>query len=763
MEKYRYCDEELKLMENSHVPFAVYQFINKRVITIILSQGFIDLFGFEGMKKEDVYALMDNNMYRDTHPDDMATLGDAAYRFATEGGAYDVIYRSKTHGEYRIIHAYGRHIHKEDGTRLAFIWYTDQGAYVEDGKNEKDWMMNLFKNQLAERSIIAQTSHDYLTGLPSMTYFFELAEAGCKRIREKGKKPVILFTDFNGMKVYNQKYGMEEGDKVLKEFTDKLVGIFTHENCSRFSADHFCIYTNLDKGLSAAEQLVSSNAGIDIEKKLRIRIGMYVYEDENISISAACDRAKMACDSGKNTFTSKLYVFDQKMMTAIENRQYVVENLDKAIKEGWIKVYYQPIIRTANGMVCHEEALSRWIDPVKGFLSPAEFIPALEESNTIFKLDLYVVDSILVKMREQADCGLYLVPQSVNLSRSDFYTCDIVEEVRKRVDEAGIPRDRIVIEITESIVGDDIEYMIDRINRFKELGFKVWMDDYGSGYSSPMILQKVPFDLIKIDMQFVRQLEEGERAKIILTEIVRMAMALGMDTIAEGIETKKQAEFLKDIGCDMLQGYYFCKPIPPEEIIKRNREGIQIGFENPREEDYYTQLGKVNLYNLSISADDIYGGDSYFDTWPMVMTECKDGHIKIIKYNTSFKAYTDKLFPDFANKYEFDLSDFKGKNGELSLNAVFQCAEDGKRIILDDMTKDGKIIQIMAWRVAVNPVTKVSAVMVAVLSSSDQRNGFLDEKHNKEFQRLSGKYEKLRKENVPSSPAEWRNSIMKTP
>ena len=333
MEKYRYCDEELKLMENSPVPFAVYQFINKRVITIILSQGFIDLFGYEDMKKEDVYALMDNNMYRDTHPDDMASLGDAAYRFATDGGAYDVIYRSKKHGEYRIIHSYGRHIHKEDGTRLAFVWYTDQGAYVDDGKNEKDRLINLFKNQLAERSVIAQTSHDYLTGLPSMTYFFELAESGCKRIRESGKNPVILFTDFNGMKVYNQKYGMEEGDKVLKEFTDKLVGIFTHENCSRFSADHFCIYTDLNKGLSAAEQLVSSNAGIDIEKKLSIRIGMYVYEDENISISAACDRAKIACDSGKNTFTSKLYVFDKKMMTANEDRQYVVENIDRAIKE----------------------------------------------------------------------------------------------------------------------------------------------------------------------------------------------------------------------------------------------------------------------------------------------------------------------------------------------------------------------------------------------------------------------------------------------
>nr|MCR5405117.1 EAL domain-containing protein [Butyrivibrio sp.] len=668
------------------------------------------------------YDLMDNNMYRDTHPDDMSSLGDAAYRFATEGGAYDVIYRSKRDGEYRIIHAYGRHIYKEDGTRLALVWYTDQGAFVDDGKNEKDILLNSLKNQLAERSIGIKTGHDYLTGLPSMTYFFELADAGCERIRKSGKTPVILFTDFDGMKVYNQRYGLEEGDRILKSFSEDIIDLFTHENCSRFNADHFCIFTDEEKAYQAVEKLFEKNSRLESEKKMPLRIGMYRYEDQNISISGACDRAKMACDSGKNNYSSKLYLFDQKMMTSVEERHYLIENIDRAVEEGWIKVFYQSVVRTANGQLCHEEALARWNDPERGFISPAVFIPALEESNTIYKLDLFVLDSVLRRMKDQANRGISILPVSVNLSRSDFYTCDIVEEVKKRVDNAGIARDRIVIEITESIVADDLDYMIGEINRFKELGFEVWMDDYGSGYSSPMILQKVPFDVIKIDLLLVRQLEENEKTRIVLTEIVRMAMALGLDTVAEGVETKGQADFLKDIGCTMLQGYYYSKPIPYEEIIEGIKKEKFIGIENSEESDYYIQLGRVNLYNLSFSIRDDEQHVDYFDTWPMVMVECKNGKLNVVRANITFKGYIKENFPDLVGKTEFDIADFAEKTGNRSLNSIMMCAEDGKRVIIDDVAASGKTLQILVWRIAVNPVTKVAAVMVVVLSSTDEHN-----------------------------------------
>ncbi|MCR5778386.1 MAG: EAL domain-containing protein [Lachnospiraceae bacterium] len=716
MQKFRYSDGELEFMESSTIPFAVYQFINKRVYTIVLSDGFFELFGFKGHDKKEVYDLMDNNMYRDTHPDDLAQLGDAAYQFATQGGSYDVLYRSKKDGEYIIIHACGKHIYK-DGVRLAFVWYTGHGPYIEDGRNNKNAMLSEIKNQLAERSINSREAHDFLTGLPSMTYFFELAEEGCRELRDEGTTPAIIFMDYVGMKGYNQKYGLSEGNIFLKAFSDVLVEHFSHENCSRFSADHFCIYTDYEKALEESARIIEQVGKPDGAHKLPLRVGIYKYDDEEISISGACDRAKLSCDSGRKNYESRIYIFEEEMLAKIEKNQYIVENLDRAISDGWIKVFYQPIIRAANGKVCSEEALARWQDPEKGILRPEEFIPALEEANIVYKLDLYVVEKILQKMKAQADSGLYVVPESVNLSRLDFYACDIVEEIRKRVDDAGIPRDRLVVELTESIIANDVNYMKKEILRFKDLGFTVWMDDYGSGYSSPSILQNLPFDIVKIDMQFVRQITESEKSKIILTEIVRMAMALGMDTIAEGVESKEQMDFLKEIGCTMLQGFYFCKAIPLEKIIERNRKEIQIGYENPFETGYYAQLGRVNLYDLSIPRAEDHALDNYFDTWPMIMLECSEDKLFVVRFNETFNDFVRQSFPGMYGKTEFNIRDYVNKPGAYSLNTMLQCARDGKSVILDDRSFNGKNIQLLVWRIAVNPVTGVAAVMAVILSA----------------------------------------------
>ena len=267
------------------------------------------------------------------------------------------------------------------------------------------------------------------------------------------------------------------------------------------------------------------------------------------------------------------------MMKALEKKQYIVENFDKALREGWIQPYYQPAIRTANSKICAEETLARWQDPEKGMLNPADFIPALEEANCIHKLDLYVLDRMLEKMNAQADAGYDVVPHSVNLSRLDFYACDIVDEIRNRVDAMNISRDRVIVEITESVIASDIHFMTKEIKRFKELGFMVWMDDYGSGYSSPEILQDLPFDVVKIDRLFVQNIENSSKSKIILAEIIKMAISLGMDTIAEGVETIEQVNFLKEIGCTMLQGFYYCKPLQFTEIMQKNCKEKQLKYE----------------------------------------------------------------------------------------------------------------------------------------------------------------------------------------
>ncbi|SFQ16962.1 diguanylate cyclase (GGDEF) domain-containing protein [Lachnospiraceae bacterium XBB1006] len=403
----------------------------------------------------------------------------------------------------------------------------------------------------------------------------------------------------------------------------------------------------------------------------------------------------------------------------MKNYEYIIKHLEKAIREGDITVYYQPIVRTPNGLVCSEEALSRWNDPVMGMIPAKDFVPALEGANLIYKLDLFVVDEVIRKMKVLESKGHYVVPQSVNLSWADFFARDILSEIEERLDSAGIPREKLIIEIMESTLAEDVETMTAEVKRMKEHGFTVWMDDYGSGYSSPMLLQSVPFDLIKIDKEFIRKIEDGNRSRVIITEIVKMVMALGMDAIAEGVENEEQVEFLKDIGCSMLQGNYYCPPISLPKLLERYEKGEQIGFENPSEADYYAQIGKVDFYSLAALRHQGASLNNFFDTWPMIMLEYKDKHVSIMRYNREFKKFAKCHFTKEIWDMKIDVSDYRERAGVYTLKAIEKCAMDGKEVVLDDRTRNGLNLQLLVWRVAKNSNNQASAVMVVVLSAMD--------------------------------------------
>ena len=422
---------------------------------------------------------------------------------------------------------------------------------------------------------------DNLTGLPNMGYFFRLAEIGRNRLIGEGKNPVILFFNLIGMKYYNRQYSFQEGNSLICHMPEILAGHYGRECCSRFGQDHFAAYTDEEGLEETLKEIFHELEQFHDGRTLPVRVGIYQDRMGAVDASSACDRAKYASDQQRGSYVSAYYYFDENMLIRIENYRYIINNLDRAIREHWIQVYYQPIVRAKSGMICDEEALSRWIDPIKGFLSPGEFIPILEGARLIYKLDLYVLDQILLKMQRQQQEGLYVVPQSLNLSRMDFDSCDIIAEICQRMDQAGISRDKLTIEITESVVGSDFEFIRKQIQKLQELGFKVWMDDFGSGYSSLDVLQDIHFDLIKFDMRFMHRFGEGDESRIILTELIHMAIALGIDTLAEGVETKEQADFLRETGCTRLQGFYYSKAISLEEILKRSREKTLPAYENP--------------------------------------------------------------------------------------------------------------------------------------------------------------------------------------
>ena len=723
MEKYRFSQQERTTLERLTTPLGVYQLVNKRVAPLVFSDGFCELFGYGS--RDDAYANMERDMYRDTHPDDAARIAEAAFRFATEGGKYEVIYRTRRPDapDYRVIHAVGKHVFRDTGERLAYISYTDEGTYAEESDVQSSKLNRSLSSALHEESILKANYYDYLTGLPSMTFFFELAESERETVLKNGGKPALLFMDFAGMKYFNHKHGFGEGDRLLRAFSKVLARMFGSENCSRFSADHFAVFTEETGLVDKLERLFAEAKGLNGGRTLPVRVGVYQDQKDAVEISSACDRAMLACNAIRNTYTSGFNYYNQSLRDGELKRQYILANLDRAIEEKWIKVYFQPIVRAVNGRASDDEALSRWIDPVMGFLSPADFIPVLEEAGVIYKLDLYVLEQVLEKLKLEERSGVYLVPQSVNLSRSDFDACDIVEEIRKRVDAAGVRRDMITIEITESVIGNDFAFMKEQVERFRSLGFPVWMDDFGSGYSSLDLLQSVRFDLIKFDMAFMRRLNEGDNGKIILTELVKMATSLGIDTVCEGVETEEQVRFLQEIGCSKLQGYYYAKPSPLPRILEQHTEGDRIGYENPEESAYYEMIGRVNLFDLAvIASEDENALQNFFDTLPMGILETKDGKVRFVRSNRSCREFMRRFFNRDLSENGGVCTDMPFDPGSAFMELVGQRSR-GSRAFFDEKMPDGSVVHFFARRIGVNPVTGTVAIAVAVLSITDQAEG----------------------------------------
>ena len=558
--------------------------------------------------------------------------------------------------------------------------------------------------------------YDHLTGLPTMTLFFEMAEKGCLDLLKDGKTPAVLFLDLSGMKTFNRKYGFVEGDNVLIALAKLIEEVYGKGFSSRFVQDHFVVFCEESDIKAKTKTLFDKWSKLYPKANLPIRAGVYIIESENFNIVSACDNAKVASDLCRNTYVSNINYFDKKIQEDMDKRDYIISNIDTAISEKWIKVYYQPIVRTITGKVCNEEALSRWFDPQKGVLSPADFIEILEDAHLIYKLDLYVVDEIIAKIKSFQNEGLTVVPQSVNLSRSDFEECDIVEEIRKKMDAAEIGYNMLNIEITESIIAKDFDFMKTQIERFRSLGFQVWMDDFGSGYSSLDLLQELTFDLIKFDMRFLRKMENGVNGKIILTELMRMATALGIKTVCEGVETAEHVDFLSDIGCCKLQGYYFTKPIPLEKVIPKYKDKNHNYFENPDEYEYYNTLGKINLYDLDWVMSNDFSSDTVYNTIPMVIMELNDEAVRIVRSNLSYRKFADNMLERNIGK-EFEKFDTIPEHHRTNFfTPMLECANNGTRMFVDERFPNNMVVHTIIRRVACNPVTHTKSVAVAILS-----------------------------------------------
>ena len=430
---------------------------------------------------------------------------------------------------------------------------------------------------------------DPLTALPNMEYCRMRGESFADDIRIAGGTPAVIFFDIVGMKLYNNANGYDRGNEFLLHFAAKLKKLFPNNLICRQSNDHFTIVTdvrNIEDRLNEVRKYVK---GVVSKVSMDVNVGICKIEEFETMLDA-CEKAKIACKIQKLSGDNFVRYYDEDLRKALVLQNYVVNHIDEAIKNGYIKVYYQPVVRTITETFCGMEALARWVDPQYGFLNPAVFIGALEESRQIHKLDSNVINIVCKEMRAELDAGNPVVPVSFNLSRLDFTGCDIFDVVERALEKYNIDREYIRVEITESIMASD-SYVRSEIQRFRLVGYEVWMDDFGSGYSSLNTLKDYKFDELKIDMAFLSNFNDASRT--IISSTVRMAKNLGLKTLAEGVETKEQMDFLKGIGCEKVQGYYYGKPQPLRDTMK-HMESIGMPVENHDMRVVYSKLGSLD-------------------------------------------------------------------------------------------------------------------------------------------------------------------------
>ncbi|MDO4537075.1 MAG: bifunctional diguanylate cyclase/phosphodiesterase [Coriobacteriales bacterium] len=438
---------------------------------------------------------------------------------------------------------------------------------------------------------------DLLTGLANMTHFRHETADMLKTYDNDDDPLAVVHFNIQNFKGYNEEFGFVAGDQLLVLIGAAIQRAFPLSLVARSDADQFVTATTKSKVIEGIKQVRRTFRAHVKDSSIWLKAGVYVVSDHNLDIGVICDRAKLACDTIKGRRDVYYRIYDEDLKHQIATHHYVLSHFDEALEKGYIKVYYQPIVHVATGEVCDEEALARWDDPERGLMGPMDFIPVLEEARLIHKLDLYIVKRSCENMRRRLKRGLVKdVPAvSINLSRLDFELCDIVQEIEKILAYYDVPRGYVSIEVTESALTGNQEFLRGEIDRFRADGFEVWMDDFGSGYSSLNLLKDYTFDLIKLDMGFLRRFDENESSRILLANVIHLIKEMGIKTLVEGVETEEQLRFLQSVSCGKAQGYYFGKPQSLQMIMRSMSLGTYLPIEPARERPFFSKLAHVNL------------------------------------------------------------------------------------------------------------------------------------------------------------------------
>ncbi len=419
-----------------------------------------------------------------------------------------------------------------------------------------------------DRDTLHWTERDALTGLYNKEFFNRYATQLDIHHRDYPTDAIVL--NVNHFHMINDRYGRPYGDEVLRRIAEKILEIVEQEGgiAGRSEADNFWIYCPRRSDYGAILEAVQRclNEEGENENRIRLRMGVYSDVDKELDMERRFDRAKLAADSVKDSVTRVIGLYSSSMYEKELLAEQLIDDFSTAIRERQFLVYYQPKfdVRPNEPILHSAEALVRWKHPTLGLVNPGVFISLFEKNGLISTLDQYVWSEAAAQIRQWKQRFGVALPVSVNVSRVDLYDPALVEKLQTIVADNGLSSRELLLEITESAYTEDAEQIIETVSRLRELGFRIEMDDFGSGYSSLNMLTALPMDVLKLDMTFVRNAFTERRDTRLLEVMILLAKSFGLRTIAEGVETAEQLSTLKTMGYDIIQGYYFSRPLPAE-------------------------------------------------------------------------------------------------------------------------------------------------------------------------------------------------------
>lgn len=507
------------------------------------------------------------------HKDDVKKEEEGINEYIlSQKGIYENVYRIRCKdGSYRWISSKAKAIWHEEG------WPIRMAGSHTDVTQQKEM----------EDKVYSLAYYNMLTGMPNRSRFNQKVNRKISGYKDTGDKLAIIYMNADNFRRINDTWGYEVGDALLKHIAN-VIGRYTEEFylCAHLGGDEFAIVIDkVDDRIEITNRIKAFLKEFETPwefKKHKIflsfSVGIVMYPEHGDSLYSLIVNADTAMWHVKKHGKDGICFYNTEMQTKRVSYIQTAHQIRKALKNNEFTIYYQPQISLKSGKIAGMEALIRWQHPEKGFISPDDFIPLAEATGEIHSIGRFVLETVCQQKKEWKKKGYPPVMVSVNVSGRSLTRGDLAEEIEELLETYDVEGSSITIEVTETSIIEDIDIAINTLKRIRKLGVKIALDDFGTGYSSLTYLKRLPIDVVKIDREFIKNIVNKDEKEIIVEVVVRIAEALNLEVIAEGVETKEQLSYVLESKCEQAQGYFFSRPVTPEEVEKILAEGFRYAI-----------------------------------------------------------------------------------------------------------------------------------------------------------------------------------------